>query len=33
MSIQNGIPTIEYDVQMSGEYDIGGQCLESFVII
>jgi hypothetical protein len=25
MSIQNGIPTMEFDVQMSGEYDIEGE--------
>ena len=30
MSIQNGIPTIEFDVEMIGEYDTEGECIGNF---
>ena len=33
MSIQNGIPTIEYNVEMIGEYDTEGECMGDFVIL
>jgi hypothetical protein len=33
MSIQNGIPTLEYDVQMIGEYDREGECMGDFVMM
>ena len=33
MSIQNNIPTIEFDVEMIGEYDTEGECMGDFLII
>ena len=33
MSVQNGIPIIEFDVEMIGEYDKEGECMGDFVMM